>query len=65
MIITSIYFKYISKEWVYIHCFFFTIAFIGLLMSFKLPESPKFLLSKGFYDKARKSFNHIAKMNKK
>jgi MFS family permease len=50
MIITSIYFKFISNEWVYIHIFFFMIAFLGLIMSFWLPESPKFLLSKGFYD---------------
>jgi hypothetical protein len=63
MIVASLYFKYISKEWLYLSNYYFLVAFIGFLIFLILPESPKFLLSIHDYERARKSFNTIAYYN--
>lgn len=60
MIIAALFFKYISKEWKLLALLYMVSAATGLYLSFKLPESPKFLLSVHRYEEARDSFNYIA-----
>jgi hypothetical protein len=42
-------------------------VFIGLAtyITFQLPETPIYLISKGKFNQAKKAFNFIAKINKK
>ena len=49
MIILPLYFKFISKNWLYLQLFYFILSFISSLCLFLIPESPKYLLSKGLY----------------
>jgi MFS family permease len=63
MIFTTLYYLYISRNWYYISVCFFSITIIALIISFFLPESPKFLVSKGHFLKAKHSFNRIASIN--
>lgn len=65
MIVAALFFKYISKNWMHLATLYLVSAFIGLMLSFKLPESPKFLVSVHRYEEARDSFNEIARLNGK
>jgi hypothetical protein len=49
MMMVSVYFKYFSKEWIYIECILFGISLVALIISLYLPESPKYLVAKGHY----------------
>ena len=63
MIFLPLYYKLISKNWLYFQLFYFYLSIISSLCLFLIPESPKYLLSKGFNDKAQKSFEKIARIN--
>lgn len=63
MIFTTLFYKYVSKEQIYISTCFFALTVLALVITFFLPESPKFLVSKGHFLKAKHSFNRIASMN--
>jgi len=65
MIGASLYFKYLSKNWLYLQALFFAISAIGTGIAFFLPESPRYLISKGHYERARVAFNEIARKNGK
>ena len=47
LIICAVYFKYISNYWVHLLIFFFVMQVTSFMISLWLPESPKFLISKG------------------
>jgi len=64
-IITVIYFSQISNEWRPLFYFYLILAAIPVLISYSLPESPRYLMSKRLYIKARQSFNKIATINQK
>lgn len=62
--ISSIYFKFISNNWIYIG--YYAIAYnilLCILVPF-LPESPRFLYDKGEFLEARKVIHRMAQMNK-
>lgn len=59
------YFLWISKDWRFLMIPTLALSIIGTLFMFFQPESPRFLVSKGRYDEARKVFNLIAKRNGK
>ena len=63
LLVGSIYFMYISKSWrpIYFASVFMSAA--AVLMVIILPESPKFLISTKQFDKARKVFTKIARIN--
>eukprot|EP00347_Sterkiella_histriomuscorum_P021166 403334998 len=65
MVQASIYFKFISKDWFYLYWYFLSICMIGTLISFFMPESPRYLISIGDFKRARESFEFISKMNGK
>ena len=58
-----LYYKLISKNWLYFQLFYFALSVISLFCLYLIPESPKYLLSKGLYDKAQRSFETIARFN--
>ena len=61
---TALYYQYISRDIKYIQLGNMALL-VFLLFSFIIfvPESPKWLLSKGRYDEARESFLHVARFN--
>jgi MFS family permease len=59
-----IYFWVIWKNWLGIEIMAGLMGAIGGLGAFFMPESPKFLISKGRFDEARNSINVIARYNK-
>ena len=63
MIQAAIYFKYISKDWLNLYWYFLMISIAGTIVSFIMPESPRYLISLGDFKRARESFNFIARMN--
>eukprot|EP00350_Pseudokeronopsis_sp_OXSARD2_P002355 CAMPEP_0170559402 /NCGR_PEP_ID=MMETSP0211-20121228/42475_1 /TAXON_ID=311385 /ORGANISM="Pseudokeronopsis sp., Strain OXSARD2" /LENGTH=57 /DNA_ID=CAMNT_0010872383 /DNA_START=217 /DNA_END=387 /DNA_ORIENTATION=- len=54
-----------SKEWSYIVFFYFLLLLVATVISFYLPQSPRFYASKLMFDEAKRSLNFIAKLNKK
>lgn len=63
MLLLPLYFKLISKNWLYFQLFYFILSVISCIFLFFIPESPKYLLSKGLNDRAQQSFEKIAKIN--
>ena len=53
MIIASLYYKFISNNYIGIHLFFFVLILASTIISYSLPESPKFLISTKKYKQAR------------
>ena len=49
MVIISVYFLVISKDWQPFYIGFFCLLVIATLISFLLPQSPRYFLSKGKY----------------
>lgn len=63
-IIGTVYFWKISKNWIGVGimaCSMGVLAMLGAI--FIIPESPKFLISKKHFDRARNSINTIARLN--
>jgi len=47
MVITCLYFMFVSEQWVYLSTFFCAISYLALALAFICPESPRWLLVKG------------------
>lgn len=64
MILVSLYFRFVSKYWLpfQIGSLAFNVLSVTLLWIF-IPESPKYLLSKGKIEQAKKAIKWIAKFN--
>ena len=60
----SLYFLYLSKNCFWLIAIAYTFQVVATLGVFFLPESPKFLISRGEYEKASLSFQTIALWNK-
>ena len=65
MVWMALYFRFITKEWVYYVYFSLAILVFSLIGIFFIPESGKFLYERGRFDDARKTFKYIAKFNGK
>jgi hypothetical protein len=61
----SIYFWFISKQWLWIEVFAAFVNVLCIIGIFFMPESPKFLMSVKHWDRARESLSAIARMNGK
>lgn len=64
MVITCLYFLYVSKNWIHLSLFFCCLSYLALLLAFICPESPRWLLVKGRSAEAIEALNKIARMNK-
>lgn len=60
----SLYFRYISKEWVYYQYYGLVLSILALVGLYYVPETPKFLYSMKKYDEAREVLKYMAKVNK-
>lgn len=60
----SVYFWKIAKEWIPLVMFGCALALLSMLGAILMPESPKYLVTKGRYDEARTAITFIAKVNK-
>ncbi len=63
--LVCMYFLWVSKDWRFLMVPTIVLSIFGTVMMFFQPESPRFLVSKGKFDEARKVFNIIAKKNGK
>ena len=63
--ISAFYFRFISKEWLYLFIAFLIITFIIAILSHFVPESPVFLAEKEKYEEAKEVIKRMAKMNGK
>lgn len=61
----TLYYWKINRHWVYILSVGYAMNWICFLGAFFLPESPVFLINNSRMDEARKSFEFIARINKK
>ena len=52
MIFLPLYFKLISKNWLYFQLFYLILSIIATFCLFLIPESPKYLVSKGMMKEA-------------
>ena len=64
MIILSIYFRFISKHWLYFEIYAITATALCTFLCLVIPESPKFLYSVRQYKRAKLCMSAIAKYNK-
>lgn len=64
MVITCLYFQYVSKNWVHLSLFFCGLSYLALVFSFICPESPRWLLIKGRSAEAIAELNKIGRMNR-
>ena len=63
MIVASLYFMYISKNWYCFEVASFLLVLGSCIASYILPETPRYLLSQGKIEEAIQSFNYIAWFN--
>ncbi len=64
-IILSGYFRFISKDWIWIHIAGISVLTVATIGAFFLPESPQFYYCKGDFHNAEKIVKMIAKVNGK
>ena len=64
-VVAILYFWLISKHWIYYTLVGYVWQILATLLVCLLPESPRFLVSVGKLDEAKKSFETIAKWNRK
>ena len=65
MIFLTLYFRFISKYWLWAQLFFIIFSTVAFFLSCLAPESPKYLYSYKKYNDARRSIETIAKYNRK
>jgi predicted ABC-type sugar transport system permease subunit len=65
VILSALYFKYISNNCLYFLIFGVTVNVFGLLGTYFLPESPEYLYSFYRFSACREVFNKISIWNKK
>ncbi len=58
------YFRYISKNWIYFQIYAITMNVISTLCVLLIPESPKYLYSNKKFEKAKEMLKYIAKFNR-
>lgn len=61
--ICAIYFRYISKKWQYFELVGLGMSLIALFSVCFIPESPRWLISRGRYKKAFEVYKRVAKFN--
>ncbi|TNV80535.1 hypothetical protein FGO68_gene17354 [Halteria grandinella] len=63
VVIISIYNRYISKQWFPMQFGAVALMWVSLVATLFIPESPKYLYSRGRYEQARRSLNQMRIMN--
>ena len=65
VILSALYFKFVSNEWIYFQIFGLFVNVLGLVGAFMLPESPEYLYSFYKFDECRDVLEGINDWNKK
>eukprot|EP00347_Sterkiella_histriomuscorum_P020221 403338627 len=65
MIIMSLYFRFISKNWMYYQICGLFATFIAFIACFFIPESPKYYYANNKFDKSRVGLDYIKRFNNK
>lgn len=65
VILMSLYYNFVSSDWMGIHLFFSSLIYLATILSFTLPETPGFLLNTDNEGDAIKVLNKIARFNGK
>jgi MFS family permease len=60
----AVYFRFISKQWLYFQYFSLGLNLIATVVILFVPESPKYLHGRGSYQKAKDALTKIARFNK-
>ena len=63
MLSCTLYFAYISKNWLWLALFGFCCHMIGLVLSFFLTESPRYLAKTGQIDKLHEAIETVSRRN--
>ena len=61
---TSLFFMFVDNHWKSLYVIVVIVTFITFVAGFFAPESPRFLISKGRYDDARRVITNMAFFNK-
>jgi MFS family permease len=64
MIFLSLYFRFISKDWLWFQVFALSLTAAAFLVTLFAPESPKYLYSYKRYKEARKALQVVARFNR-
>jgi len=64
LLVSCLCYSYVSNNYYGVQVVSFSVSILGLLLTFILPESPKWLLSQSRYEDAAKVMNYIAKLNR-
>lgn len=62
-VLVALYFRYISKDWLWFQVFFFSLMTLATLACFLVPESPKYLYGYRKFRYARAALDKIAWFN--
>ena len=65
VILSALYFKFISNQWLYFQLFGLLVNVLGLIGAFMLPESPEYLYSFYRFDECREVLEAVNQWNKK
>ena len=63
-LLAAVYFTYISHDWNKLAFGILTSLVLGTIVSFLLPESPRYLIATGKIEQAQKAYEMIAKLNR-
>lgn len=62
-VMTSLYHQYVSKDWLPFQIFSAVLTWVALIALLVVPESPKYLFSKGRYSDSRKALGVVLRFN--
>jgi hypothetical protein len=65
MLLVPLYHRFLSKNWLYFHLVSLALNALAVVFMFMIPESPKYLIGKGRYDRAKASLKVMARINGK
>ena len=65
LLYATLFYSNVSTEWTYLFYIILTLITLSIVILFKMPESPSFLLENFKYFEAQDAYNHIAKFNGK
>ena len=64
MVVTCLYFMFISKDWLYLSLIFCVLSYLALITAFFCPESPRWLIVNSRSAEGIDALNQMARMNK-
>jgi hypothetical protein len=63
LVLVALYNRYVSRNWIYFQILGVTLTFVSLVTLAAIPDSPKYLYSKGRFKDSRKALQFIMRFN--